>query len=115
MEDELLVKILSHLESMNNRLQSIEQDISAVKTGQTKMENGLTTKVTALFDGWQQHEEYFDANVRQLEHIEKKLDKLELATTKIGSAQEQHSALLAMLASSTARHESEITGLKRAK
>lgn len=115
MGDELLVKILSHLENMDNRLQSIEEDICDVKAGQTKMENGLSTQVTALFDGWQQHEDYFDANTRQLEYIEKKLDRLELATTKISSVQERHSQLLDMLASSTARHEAELIGLKRAK
>jgi hypothetical protein len=136
MGDELIHKILNHLEAMNERLQGLENDISDIKASQARLEssqsklendiadvkssqinleNGLTTKIDILFDGWQQHEDYASRGTRHLDRLENKLDKLELTATRMKSIQEQHTDLLNVLTARSVNQETEIMALKRAK
>lgn len=128
--DELLIhKVLGHLESMNDRLKNLEQNISALQSGQIELENGvadikasqvrleneLFSKINVLFDGWEQHEDYALSGAKRLSHIEAQLDKLAISAAAIKSIQESHTGLLNMLSARTDIHDNEITALKRAK
>ncbi|MDD4599598.1 hypothetical protein SDC9_04114 [bioreactor metagenome] len=43
MGEELIYQILTHLESMNDRLRGLESDISGIKAGQSRLEADFTT------------------------------------------------------------------------
>lgn len=143
MGEDMIYKILTHLEAMNERLHSLENDISgikasqarleneaaavrsgqnslnsdltAVKSSQLKLENSLTAKVEVLFDGWQQHEDYAVRNINQLDRLEAKLDSLTMTTARMQAVQDQHTELLAILSARSETNETEILALKRAK
>ncbi|MPM28573.1 hypothetical protein SDC9_75099 [bioreactor metagenome] len=143
MGEEMIYKILTHLEAMNERLHSLENDISgirdsqvrletevtavrsgqgnldkdiaAVKASQLKLENNLTAKVEVLFDGWQQHEDYAVRNTSQLDRLEAKLDNLAITTARMHAIQDHHTELLNILTTRSVNNETEILALKRAK
>lgn len=143
MGEELMLKILTSLETMNERLHSLTDDISSLKasqrelenevlaikssqtrfeesvaainTSQVKLENDLAAKVDVLFDGWQQHEDYALRADQQLTSLETKLDKLLLRISKINALQEEHTELLNILTARSVSNETEILALKRAK
>ncbi|MGI6092055.1 MAG: hypothetical protein GX348_04510 [Veillonellaceae bacterium] len=143
MGEKMIFKILNHLEAMNERLHSLENDISGIKAGQDrletevtavrsgqsslnkditavkssqlKLENNLTAKVDVLFDGWQQHEDYVVRNTSQLDRLEAKLDSLSIAAARMHAVQDQHTELLNILSTRSENNETEILALKRAK
>ena len=92
-----------------------KEELREVKQSLTKMEHDLTSKITALFDGWQQHEDYSCRFATQLERMETKIDTMDLNVTKIATMQEHHSAMLDVLSSRTTHQEAEISILKRAR
>lgn len=143
MGEEMIYKILTHLEAMNERLHSLESDISGIKASQVrletevtavrsgqgnldrdmadiksnqlKLENNLSAKVDVLFDGWQQHEDYAARNTSQIDRLEAKLDNLTIAAARMHAVQDQHTELLNILMTRSENNETEILALKRAK
>lgn len=105
----------TNVETVQSGTAKLENDITAVKTSQLNLENNLTVKVDALFDGWEQHEDYAARSTEHLAAIEKRLDRIDLSATKIAAVQGEHSELLNILTTASATHETEILALKRAK
>ena len=113
---EELVKQL--IEGQNQLIQSnkkITTEISNIKLDLARMEQENSRKIGLLIDGWQEHEEKFDAMGNQLNGITETLGRIELNMLKFTAAQTKQSYILETLSVRSVEHEAELRSLKIAK
>ena len=92
------LKVLTDGQSqMQGNISSMQNDILELRQGQSsmqgniselrqivvRMENNLTTKITALFDAREAQQEVNERIITSLEKLEKKVDFLEMETARL--------------------------------
>jgi hypothetical protein len=80
---DLLTGLSNDMREMKVEIREVKADIQGVKESQARLENDLTTKITALFDARECQKDVNNRVLDTLERIEAKVEVLQLETAHI--------------------------------